>query len=223
MCGRFAFYSPAESAVKLFGAPGSFTAEPHYNIAPTQYVVAVRDTGEGEREAVSLKWGLIPFWAKDPTIGNRMINARAETVAEKPAYRNAFRHRRAVVLADGFYEWRRDGSTKVPYFITTDGDQPFGLAALWEAWTSKETGEHIESTTLITTEADGYIRQLHHRMPVVLDPDLATEWLTGNDELIGPGAPQSPPLVAWPVDKRVNNARNDDEDLVDAAGEPLPR
>jgi putative SOS response-associated peptidase YedK len=223
MCGRFAFYSPAEAAVQLFGVAGPFAADPRYNIAPTQYVVAVRDTESGDREAVSLKWGLIPFWAKDPAIGNRMINARAETVAEKPAYRNAFRHRRAVVLADGFYEWRRDGSTKTPYFITTGDDQPFGLAALWESWTDKQTGEHIESTTLITTAADDYIAQLHHRMPVTLDPGLAAEWLAGNDDLIGPGAPLSPPLVAWPVDKRVNNARNEGEDLIDAAGEPLPR
>lgn len=223
MCGRFAFYSPAEAAVQLFGVAGPFRADPRYNIAPTEYVVAVRDAESGDREAVSLKWGLIPFWAKDPAIGNRMINARAETVAEKPAYRNAFRHRRAVVLADGFYEWRRDGSTKSPYFITTGNDEPFGLAALWEAWTDRQTGEHIESTTLITTAADDYIAQLHHRMPVTLDPGLAAEWLAGNDELIGPGAPLSPPLVAWPVDKRVNNARNDGEDLIDAAGEPLPR
>ncbi len=223
MCGRFAFYSPAEAAVNLFGASGAFDVDPRYNIAPTQYVVAVRDAGDGQREACSLKWGLIPFWAKDPAIGNRMINARAETVAEKPAYRNAFKHRRCVVLADGFYEWHREESAKIPYFITTEGSEPFGLAALWESWTDKASGEQIESTTLITTASDKYIEQLHHRMPVVLDPELAGEWLAGNDELIGPGAPKSPRLTAWPVDRRVNNSRNEGEDLIDATGDPLER
>ena len=182
MCGRFAFYSPSEAVLNLFGAQDGVTSDPRYNIAPTQYVVGVRNDAEGQREACSLKWGLIPFWAKDPSIGNRMINARAETVAEKPAYRNAFKHRRCVVLADGFYEWRREGSVKTPHFITTASREPFGLAALWESWTDKGTGEHIESTTLITTEADGYVAQLHHRMPVVLDPALATAWLEGNKQ-----------------------------------------
>lgn len=221
MCGRFAFYSPSEAALKLFGVDAALEVDPRYNIAPTQYVVGVRNTADGVREACTFKWGLIPFWAKDPAIGSRMINARAETVAEKPAYRNAFQHRRAVVLADGFYEWRREGSGKTPYFITTLSGEPFGLAGLWESWTDKETGEHIESTTLITTEANEYIGQLHHRMPVVLDPALATEWLSGNNELIAAGAPLSPALTAWPVDRRVNNARNEGSDLVDPAGEPL--
>ena len=221
MCGRFAFYSPAEAALELFGVDAALEVDPRYNIAPTQYVVGVRDNEDGVREACTFKWGLIPFWAKDPAIGNRMINARAETVAEKPAYRNAFRHRRAVVLADGFYEWRREGSGKTPYFITTVSGEPFGLAGLWESWTDKETGEVIDSTTLITTEASAFMEQLHHRMPVVLDPALATEWLAGNNELIAAGAPLSPRLTAWPVDTRVNNARNEGSDLVDPSGEPL--
>lgn len=221
MCGRFAFYSPSEAAAALFGVEGSLDLRPRYNIAPTQEIAAIRNAEDDKRELVLLRWGLVPFWAKDPSIGNRMINARAETVAEKPAYRNAFKHRRAVVLADGFYEWRREGSNKTPYFITTVSGEPFGLAALWEAWTDKKTGEYIESTTLITTEANEYISELHHRMPVVLDPGLATEWLEGNNELIAAGAPQSPALTAWPVDKRVNNARNEGSDLVDPAGETL--
>ena len=221
MCGRFAFYSPAEAAAQLFGASGDFAIAPRYNIAPTQFVLAVRDNKADERESCSLKWGLIPFWAKDPAIGNRMINARAETVAEKPAYRQAFKHRRCVVLADGFYEWHRTDDGKTPYFITTRGDEPFGLAALWESWTDKSTGENIESTTLITTAADEYISRLHHRMPVVLDPDLAGAWLEGSSEAIAAGAPLSPPLTARPVTTRVNNARNDGDDLIDAVDDPL--
>ncbi len=221
MCGRFAFYSPSEAVLKVFGVDEALAVDPRYNIAPTQHIAAVRDDKDGQREGCLLKWGLIPFWAKEPSIGNRMINARAETVAEKPAYRNAFKHRRCVVLADGFYEWRREGSSKTPYFITTVSGEPFGLAGLWESWTDKATGEHIESATLITTEANEYIAELHHRMPVALGPELATAWLEGNNELIAPGAPLSPPLTAWPVDRRVNNARNEGEELIDSVGEPL--
>jgi putative SOS response-associated peptidase YedK len=108
MCGRFAFYSPAEATAALFGVDGALSVEARYNIAPTQFIAAVRDTEDKQRELVMLRWGLVPFWAKDASIGNRMINARAETVAEKPSYRAAFKHRRCVVLADGFYEWRRE-------------------------------------------------------------------------------------------------------------------
>ena len=118
MCGRFAFYSPAEATAALFGAATHANVKPRYNVAPTQDIAAIRNAGSGEgREFVLLRWGLVPFWARDPSIGNRMINARAETVAEKPAYRAAYRRRRCIVLANGFYEWHREGSGKVPYYI----------------------------------------------------------------------------------------------------------
>jgi putative SOS response-associated peptidase YedK len=221
MCGRFAFYSPTEAAAALFGAAGSLDLEPRYNIAPTQYVAAVRSDSEGERELVKLRWGLVPFWAKDPSIGNRMINARAETVAEKPSYRNAYKHRRCLVLADGFYEWQRHGDSKVPYFISLASGQPFALAGLWENWTDKETGESLQTTTLITTDANPFMAQLHHRMPVILEANTATDWLAGSTELLDDVASITPPLQAWPVDRRVNNARNEGEDLVRAAGDIL--
>ena len=131
MCGRFAFYSPAEAAAALFGVDAAPELKPRYNIAPTQDIAAIRNGKEGGREFALLRWGLVPFWAKDPSIGNRMINARAETVAEKPSYRNAYKHRRCVVLADGFYEWQRGGDVKVPYFISLASGEPFGLAAIW--------------------------------------------------------------------------------------------
>ena len=111
---------------------GALQVEPRYNIAPTQFVAAIRDSDERQRELVMLRWGLIPFWAKDPAIGNRMINARAETVAEKPSYRNAFRHRRCVVLANGFYEWHREGKVKTPHFMSLKSGEPFAMAGLWE-------------------------------------------------------------------------------------------
>ena len=124
MCGRFAFYSPSEAAAALFGVSDSVPVEPRYNIAPTQYIAAVRDGEDGNRELVMLRWGLIPSWAKDPSIGNRMINARAETVAEKPSYRAAYSRRRCLVLTDGFYEWRREGDVKTPYFISLQAACP---------------------------------------------------------------------------------------------------
>ena len=221
MCGRFAFYSPTEAAAALFGVDATLDTKPRYNIAPTQDVAAIRNDKEGERELVMLRWGLVPFWAKDPSIGNRMINARAETVAEKPSYRNAYKHRRCLVLADGFYEWQRHGDSKTPFFISLASGQPFALAGLWENWTDKETGESLQTTTLITTDANEFMAQLHHRMPVVLEADSATEWLAGSNELLDDVASITPPLHAWPVDRRVNNARNEGEDLVRAAGDIL--
>ena len=218
MCGRFAFYSPSEAAAALFGVEGSVDVKPRYNIAPTQDIVAIRNAeGEG-RELVMLRWGLVPFWAKDPSIGNRMINARAETVAEKPSFRAAYRHRRCIVLADGFYECQRDGNVKTPYFISLATGGPFAFAALWENWTDKETGESLQTTTLITTEANDFMKPLHHRMPVVLEANGAGEWLAGSNELLDDIDAITPPLQAWPVDRRVNNARNEGEDLVDAVG-----
>ena len=223
MCGRFAFYSPAEATAALFGATGSTEFSPRYNIAPTQDIAAVRDAGdEGEgRELVALRWGLVPFWAKDPAIGNRMINARAETVAEKPAFRAAYRHRRCLVLADGFYEWHREGSVKIPYFISLASEEPFAFAGLWEHWHSKETGESLQTATLLTTQANEFLAPLHHRMPVILEPDRAERWLAGDNELIVTASDDCPRLKAWPVDRRVNNARNEGNELIEPDGEVL--
>lgn len=221
MCGRFAFYSPGEAAAALFGATAAADIEPRYNIAPTQYVAAIRNGADEQRELVMLRWGLVPTWAKDPSIGNRMINARAETVAEKPSYRNAFKHRRCLVLADGFYEWRREGDAKTPYFISLASGEPFALAGLWERWTDKQSGESLQTTTLITTEANDFMAPLHHRMPVILEADTATEWLAGSRDLLDDVASITPPLQAWPVDRRVNNARNQGEELVLPAGDVL--
>ena len=221
MCGRFAFYSPSEAAAALFGVSASVEVQPRYNIAPTQFIAAIRDDDNKQRELVMLRWGLVPFWAKDPSIGNRMINARAETVAEKPAYRAAYRHRRCVVLADGFYEWRREGDVKTPYFISLASGEPFALAGLWENWHDKDSGDSLQTTTLITTEANEFMTPLHHRMPVILESNTAGEWLAGSDELLDDVAAITPPLQAWPVDRRVNNARNEGEELIGAAGDIL--
>ena len=190
--------------------------EARYNIAPTQYIAAIRNDGEDGRELTMLRWGLVPCWAKDPSIGNRMINARAETVAEKPSYRAAYRHRRCLVLADGFYEWHTEGGVKRPYYISASDGEPFAFAALWENWQSKVSDESIQSTTLITTEANEFMSALHHRMPVVLRSETADRWLAGDDDLIEFAASNGPKLHSWVVDRRVNNARNEGEDLIEA-------
>lgn len=221
MCGRFAFYSPSEATAALFGVDGALTLEPRYNIAPTQSVAVVRDNDKLQRELVMLRWGLVPFWARDPSIGNRMINARAETVAEKPSYRAAFKHRRCVILADGFYEWHREGDVKIPYFVSLDSGEPFALAGLWENWSDKESADSLQTTTLITIAANEFMQPLHHRMPVILQPDTADEWLSGSTDYLGHAAERTPALRAWPVDRRVNNARNEDADLLEPAGEVI--
>ena len=221
MCGRFAFYSPSEATAALFGASGSLVVEPRYNIAPTQAIAAIRKDDDDGRELTTLRWGLVPSWAKDPSIGNRMINARAETVAEKPAFRAAYRRRRCLVLADGFYEWRKEGSGKIPYFVSLASAAPFAFAGLWEHWCSKDSGESIQSATLITAAADEFMSSLHHRMPVILTPATADRWLAGDDDLIEYAASHGPKRKAWPVARTVNNPRNEGERLIAARGEVL--
>jgi len=221
MCGRFAFYSPTEATAALFGVSKVPEVRPRYNIAPTQSIAAVRVAADDSRELALLRWGLIPFWAKEPSIGNRMINARAETVAEKPSFRAAYRKRRCLVLADGFYEWRKEVDGKTPYYISLASGEPFAFAGLWEDWHAKDSDESLQSAAIITTAANDFMSQLHQRMPVVLEKDSADRWLDGDDQLLSDAAESSPRFRAWPVDRRVNNARNEGEDLVGAAGETL--
>ncbi len=219
MCGRFAFYSPSEATAALFGAASSTEVEPRYNIAPTQFIAAVRRDEQDTPELTMLRWGLVPFWAKDPSIGNRMINARSETVAEKPSFRNAYKKRRCLVLADGFYEWRKEGDVETPYFISLADGSPFAFAGLWEDWNSKESDESLQTTAIITTAANDFMATLHQRMPVVMRPAEAARWLAGDMELLPELIDDSPAFQAWPVDRKVNNARNEGADLIDPAGE----
>lgn len=214
MCGRFAFYSPAEATAALFNTDGSLAITPGYNIAPTQYVAAIRCDDRQQRELVKLRWGLVPSWAKDGSIGNRMINARAETAAEKPSFRSAFRHRRCIVLADGFYEWHREGSEKIPYYISPVSGDAFAMAGLWESWTDKVSGELLQTTALITLQANDFMSSLHHRMPVILQSDTADIWLSGSTDYLADAGKLTPNLRAWPVQRRVNNARNQGSELI---------
>jgi putative SOS response-associated peptidase YedK len=218
MCGRFAFYSPSEATAALFGASSATEVVARYNIAPTQFIAAVRNDEQDTAELAMLRWGLVPFWAKDPSIGNRMINARAETVAEKPSFRSAYKKRRCLILADGFYEWRKEGDGKTPYFISLADGSPFAFAGLWENWSSKESDESLQTTAIITTAASDFMAQLHQRMPVVMQPDQAERWLGGDMELLSKVIDNSPSFQAWPVERTVNNARNEDPALIEPAG-----
>ncbi|MDZ7644428.1 MAG: SOS response-associated peptidase [Woeseiaceae bacterium] len=221
MCGRFAFYSPAEAAASLFGVEDPPPVEPRYNIAPTQYIAAVRAADDRRRELVMLRWGLVPFWAKEASIGNRMINARAETVAEKPAYRAAWRHRRCLVLADGFYEWHTAGDKKIPWFISAASGEPFAFAGLWESWNDPASDEPLRTATILTTAASPFMEQLHHRMPVIVAPAQSASWLDGDDDAVAGAIAAMPKMRAWPVSRTVNNARNEGAGLIDADGEAL--
>ena len=156
MCGRFAFYSPAQAAAELFGVSNAPDIERRYNIAPTQYIATIRPNPQGAKEVVMLRWGLVPFWAKDPSIGNRMINARAETVAEKPSFRNAFRKRRCLVLADGYYEWQRSGEIKVPWFISRSDDAPMAFAGLWNPGTIRSRTARSKRSRLSPRKPTGF-------------------------------------------------------------------
>jgi putative SOS response-associated peptidase YedK len=223
MCGRFAFYSPREAITELFNVEFPLELEPRFNISPTQYVVALRQQ-ENEAQGVTiepalLRWGLIPSWAKDPRVGNRMINARAETVDTKPSFRAAFKRRRCIVLADGFFEWRRTDDGKTPYYISMKNRQPFAMAALWEHWRGGDSV--IESCAIITTVANRMMTKLHDRMPVVLSTENTRQWIdTANSSreallsLLVPADDNS--LQYWEVSRSVNNSRNEGPGLIEA-------
>ena len=210
MCGRFTLRTPAHRLAEAFGVRELPNLRPRYNIAPSQDVVAIRRAADG-RELVSLRWGLIPFWAKEAAIGNRMINARAETAAGKPAFRAAFRRRRCLVAADGFYEWQKtDGGPKQPYFIRLADDAPFAIAGLWERWSAPD-GEAVESCTLLTTGANDLLRPIHDRMPVILAPAAYDAWLDAEapsaEALLRPYPAGE--MTAYAIGRLVNDPRTD--------------
>ena len=182
MCGRFTLRTPKETLASMFDDLRLPDLKPRYNIAPTQDVACIRQTELGASEVVMLRWGLVPFWAKDVKIGARMINARAETAAVKPAFRAAFKHRRCLVLADGFYEWKKVGREKQPFYITRADDRPFCMAGMWESWQPKQLdndheSEKFETCTILTTAANAKMASLHDRMPVILPKEQHNGWL----------------------------------------------
>ncbi len=212
MCGRFTLTTDLDRLAEHFrfrAANLSYT--PRYNIAPSQSVLTLLNDGEPRVEL--LRWGLIPAWAKDAAIGNRMINARAETVAEKPSFRRALHKRRCLVLADGFYEWKKEGKKKTPLFITLKSRAPFGFAGLWEKWQSS-AGETIRSCTSITTTPNGLMASIHDRMPVILPREAEARWLDRTVEdpqallpLLTPHPAEA--MEAYAVSPLVNSPQND--------------
>ncbi len=221
MCGRYFLTTPGEvlaAALELESVP---ELEPRYNIAPSQPVAIVRAAGPG-RELAQVTWGLIPGWAKERAIGNRLINARGETVAEKPSFRDAFRKRRCLIPADGFYEWKKLSTGKQPFVLRRKGGGPIALAGLWSSWKDRETGEELETCAIVTTTPNELAATVHDRMPVILGHDARTAWLD----------PEAPPEIlaallapypaaemeTYPVSRRVNDPGNDDPACI----EPLP-
>jgi putative SOS response-associated peptidase YedK len=221
MCGRFVSASPPDEIAAYFGAERSEAMlEPSYNVAPTRDVYAVLEDG-GVRHLDAFHWGLVPFWAKDPKIGSRMINARADSLAEKNAYKQAFRKRRCIIPADGFYEWQaRPGEKrKQPYYVTRSDGERLAFAGLWEVWRGGD-GEPLRSVTIITTDANDDMAPIHDRMPVILPESSWETWLDRAQDdldLLGRFLVPAPPrlLTLRPVSTAVNNVRNDGPQLLD--------
>lgn len=215
MCGRYTLKATPEVVADQFQFEELRDAKPRYNIAPSQLVACVRlRPNSSGREGVMLRWGLIPSWAKDPAIGIKLINARAETVAEKPSFRKSFRQRRCLVLADGFYEWKKEEKVKQPYYIRMTDDRPFAFAGLWDSW-NNTTGQNLETCTLLTTIPNELLIPIHNRMPVILNPKNYDEWLDPQQQdstqltRLLPAYPAEG-MVASPVSRLVNNAKFDD-------------
>jgi putative SOS response-associated peptidase YedK len=229
MCGRYNLRTPMTVLAErfLFDLEDTFAkVKPRYNIAPTQQVLAVRQPEQGaKRELVQLRWGLIPVWAKDTKIGYSTINARGDTVAEKPAFRAAFKKRRCLILADGYYEWLREGKEKLPHLYEINGGKPFAFAGLWEYWPGPKDGpktEPIESCTIITTDANKLAAKVHDRMPVILNEADYDCWLdpsfddrTKLEKLIKPFPVKT--MTVRPVSTYVNNVKNQGEQCVAAS------
>jgi putative SOS response-associated peptidase YedK len=222
MCGRYSLTTAPEAMRRLFDLDGpGLNLEPRYNIAPTQQAPVIRrpiDAADAGREMIMMRWGLVPSWSKDgPDSRYSMINARAETVAEKPAYREAFRRRRCLVPADGFYEWQKVAGGKQPWRFTLASGDPFLFAGLWESW-RKPDGSDLLSFTIVVTDANRLVSKIHDRMPVILDAANAAAWLAGEteDALLGLLQPfDDTRMVAVPVSKRVNSPANDDPGLIE--------
>lgn len=234
MCGRYTLTQSGEAIAQAFGLEESPDLAPRHNIAPSQSIAVVgRANAQSPRQLKFFRWGLIPRWAKDETMGSRLINARAETVAEKPSFRDAVQHRRCLVVADGFYEWQsrpsskqsasqvlnaKPGPAKQPFYFRHIAGHPWGFAGLWESWTSPQ-GEKIRSCTILTTTANAVLQPIHHRMPVILQPEDYARWLEPGsvftEDLRSLLVPSDPKLMeSYPVSTRVNRPSYDQEGCV---------
>ncbi len=226
MCGRYVAATPPDQLAELFGVTDVRTADlgPRWNVAPTLNVYSVAEGSDGERRLGAFRWGLVPWFATDPGGGAKMINARAETVGEKPAFRRALERRRCLLPADGFYEWLRTGKERLPHLFTAADGSVLAFAGLWEVWRPKDApdAEPLRTCAIITTRANGTMRPIHDRMPVVLPPEVWDRWLDRAPakaadlaDLLEP--PPDDLLVSRPVSMRVNNVKNEGADLLNSA------
>jgi putative SOS response-associated peptidase YedK len=219
MCGRFVLMTPSKSLAERFDTQEVLHEKPRYNVAPTQNILIVRfDSRTGRREMCMVRWGLIPSWAKDPSMGNRLINARGESVHTKPAFKTSFRFRRCLVPADGFYEWQKMGKVRQPYLFRMADNTPFAFAGLWDRWRSAE-GQITESCTIITTPSNKLILSLHDRMPAILRPEDYGTWLDPKatpDVLLKLLSPFPAELMTGvPVSSKVNKTTYEGADSID--------
>lgn len=215
MCGRYVLKQTPAKLKEYFSLDEVADFGPHYNIPPGTDIPVIRQSPEGKRVLHLLRWGLVPHWAKDPTIGAKLSNARGETIAEKPSFRDAFKRRRCLVPADGFYEWKTEGRIKQPYYFSMKSGEPFALGGVWESWRAPD-GSLLRTCCLITTGPNEIMRPVHDRMPVIVAPDDYEEWLTGD-----PGEAQtlirpyiSEDMKTWAVDRRVSRSGEEGADLV---------
>ena len=218
MCGRYTLSTPAGRLAEVFQLDSTVEITPSYNVAPTQQVAAVLED-EGGRRLEMLRWGLVPSWADDPEIGSRMINARSETAPEKPSFRRAFRGRRCLIPADGFYEWKRENGGKQPYYFRMQDGRPFAFAGLWESW---EKGDGpLRTCAILTTRANSVLEEIHDRMPVILPHDAYNAWLDPDADREELGELMIPypegDLETYPVSRFVNSPRNNDERCIEPA------
>ncbi len=212
MCGRYTLRTPKRILEESFGLPLTFDYRPRFNIAPSQQILVLIANAEGQRRWEYLKWGLVPYWAKDVTIAHKLINARSETVMQKPAFKDAFRHRRCLVIADGFYEWKPEGRGKQPYLFSSVSGQPLAFAGLWENWFEQGSEGGLLTGNILTKPADPVVSPVHHRMPVIVQPADYADWLnrtTPLTRLTQLLSPSVSPLLSVRVSRTVNSAAND--------------
>jgi putative SOS response-associated peptidase YedK len=216
VCGRFALFASPELVADYFALAEPPSVAPHYNLTPGQDIAAVRVDRDGVRRLHALRWGLVPFWAKDAAIGRRLINARLDSLADKPAFREALTRRRCLIPASGFYEWGVDAAgKKQPFFVRPRGEPLLALAGLWERWRTP-AGEPLETCVIVTTEANPTLAPIHDRMPVLLARAAQDLWLDARSDVaaITELAARAPELETWPVGTAVNDPRNDDERVI---------
>ncbi|MEP1199234.1 SOS response-associated peptidase [Tateyamaria sp.] len=222
MCGRFSITLPPDAMAQLFEAvPANDLPDvPNYNVCPTNAVHVVTAV-EGQRRLGAMRWGFIPHWYKKPNDGPLLINARAETIAEKPAFRAACRERRAVIVASGFYEWTRDGDARLPWYISRTDGAPFAFAAIWQAWSAKDDTDEMRTAAIVTTGANKSMSTIHHRMPVILEPDDIPLWLgeQGKGAATLMRAAPEDTLGWYRVDKTVNSNRAAGPALIEPLGD----